>query len=85
MGKIITIHHECLCWIEISHPRRRNFTLHGQAIDGLLSSHFANVFLSKHKKSKRSENCNFFTHWIYTISEFTSVLSGIKMGVNIVV
>ena len=24
-GKIITIHHECPCMIEISHPRGRNF------------------------------------------------------------
>ena len=26
MGKIITIHHECPCRIEISHPRGRKFT-----------------------------------------------------------
>ena len=25
LGKIITIHHECPCRIEISHPRGRNF------------------------------------------------------------
>ena len=42
------------------------------------------VIIPEHKNSKKRENLNFFTHLVYIIFEFTSVLSGIEMGVTIV-
>ena len=69
---MITIYHESPCRIEISQQRDQNFyqgqdwptrrlsfsILHGQTHDGLFFSHFSNVFLSEHKKSKKREKIN---------------------------
>ena len=40
--------------------------------------------LAVHKKSRQTCVFLIFTRWIYIISEFTRVLLGIQMGVNIV-
>ena len=47
MGKIITIHHECPCRIEISHPRGRNFNQgRGLPSPWLNSDHEGEISLS---------------------------------------
>ena len=45
MGKIITIHHECPCKIEISHPRGRKFN-QGRALPSLRLISEGEIFLS---------------------------------------
>ena len=47
-------------------------------------STFFEGFLSEHKNSISPDLFLLFTRWVYIISYFTSVLSGIEMGVNIV-
>ena len=103
--EIITIHHECPCRIEISHPRGQIFSqsrglpspwlnsdpegdISLSYMDRLMMNCFLPLFeglFSEHKNLRKNENLNFLPIGFTTFLSLRVFLSGIDMGVNLVI